>query len=263
MSREHQRLIALLTDFGTRDWYVAAMKAVILSRCPSARLIDITHEVPPQDIIAGAFTISAAAPWFPRGTIFVAVVDPDVGSHRALLAARADGCYFLGPDNGLLALSLERARQLTIVRLKRHRSWLRDLSHTFHARDILAPVAAYLACGGSFTQLGVAMTRLAPLPLPRVQRDGRRLIGHIVHVDRFGNLITNLPGEVFTPRVGAHAILRYKGRRVRMVSSYAAGRPHELIAIVGSLRLVELAVKGGSAALAFNARRGECVTLVS
>lgn len=152
--------MALLSDFGTSDWYVAAMKGVICSRAPGVRLVDITHEIPPQDVSAGAFTLAAAALWFPSGTVFVAVVDPGVGGRRALLAACADGHYFLGPDNGLLSVSLERAKRLRIVQLTNTRYWLKPTSRTFHGRDILAPVAAYLAVGGSLDRLGAPVKRM-------------------------------------------------------------------------------------------------------
>ncbi len=278
-------LVVLLSDFGMRDWYVAAMRGVILSRCPRAQLLDITHEVPPQDIIAGAFTLAAAAPWFPHGTVFVAVVDPGVGSDRALLAARADGRFFVGPDNGLLALTLRNAKPLTIVQLTNRRYWLKDVSRTFQGRDIIAPVAAYLASGGSLARLGRSLRRMTPLSLPAPERRGRTVSGHIVHIDAFGNLITNLPASYLGPaerptrpmlhphlsshRVGVHPHLssrvgvRYQRQAVRMVSSYADGRPQELVAMVNALGLVELAIREGSAAWTFNAKRGDQVELTT
>ena len=252
-------LVVLLTDFGTRDWYVAALKGVILSRAPHAQVVDITHEVPPQDIVAGAFTLAAAAPWFPPETVFLAVVDPGVGGGRALLAARADDRYFLGPDNGLLALSLRRLARPAIVRLTNRRYWLAPVSRTFHGRDILAPVATYLALGGALQSLGPAVRRIHATPLPPVRRRGRTVEGRIVHIDAFGNLITNLPALSLRRR-GAR--LRYQDRNARVVSSYGQGRPSELIAIAGSLGLVELAVREGSAARTFNATRHEQVQLL-
>ena len=250
-------LIALLTDFGTRDWYVAAVRGVILSRCPNARLVDITHEIPPQDVIAGAFTLAAAAPWFPPGTIFLSIVDPGVGSDRALLAARADARYFVGPDNGLLSLTLAEAKRLTVVRLTRRRYWLRTVSSTFHGRDIMAPVAAHLASGVPLTRLGVAWRRPASLDLPAVERHGRTFTGHLAHLDAFGNLITNLPGSLLK----SGSSIRYQRHAVRVVSSYAEGRPQELVALVNALGLVELAIREGSAAWTYNAKRGERVEL--
>ena len=256
-------LVALLTDFGTRDWYVATLKGVILSRCPDARLVDITHEVPPQDVLAGAFTLAAAAPWFPVGTVFLAVVDPEVGTDRALLAARADGRYFVGPDNGLLTMCLARAQHTSVVRLRNRRYWLTQVSQTFHGRDIMAPVAAYLACGGSLSRLGTPMRHIRQPPLPLVQRRGRTIHGAVVHIDAFGNLITNMPAALLAgTRGSARVALRYKDRGARVVSSYAEGRPRELIAVAGSLGLVELAVREGSAAWVFDAKRGDPVELM-
>jgi S-adenosylmethionine hydrolase len=253
-------VVALLTDFGTRDWYVAAIRGVILSRCPRVRLLDVTHEIPPQDVVSGAFTLAAAAPWFPRGTVFVAVVDPGVGGPRALLAARADSRYFIGPDNGLLAQALARARRCRVVRLTNRRYWLTDVSPTFHGRDIMAPVAAYLAAGGSLGRLGIPLSRVLPLDLPTPQRRGRRLAGRIIHIDGFGNLITNLPASALESggRLAGPTV-RYQRRPVRVVSSYGEGRARELIALANSQGVIELAVHAGSAARMFNARRGDCV----
>ena len=256
------KVIALLTDFGTRDWYVAAMKGVMLSQAPRAQLIDITQEIPPQDILAGAFILASVASWFPPGTIFVAVVDPGVGGDRALLAARADDRYFIGPDNGLLAWSLERAKRATIVRLTNRRYWLKEVSRTFQGRDIMAPVAAYLARGVRLHQLGTPIERVVPLILPTIQRHERSIEGRLLHIDAFGNLVTNLPETVLRGNKSAGQMrLRYKDRSARMVSSYKEGAANELIAVVGSLRLIELAMKEGSAAWVCNARRGDPVEL--
>ena len=260
MSRR-PRLVALLTDFGMRDWYVAALKGVLLSRAPRARLVDITHEIPPQDVVAGGFTLAAAAPCFPPGTVFLAVVDPGVGTGRALLAARADGRCFVGPDNGLLAPSLARARARTVVTLTERRYWGPSISRTFHGRDILAPVAAYLARGGSLRRLGPLRTRLTPLLVPRVVERAGLVQGAIVHIDAFGNLITNLEAKRWLPlRHSARRVtLRCRGRRAAVVSSYADGRPGRLVAVAGSLGLMELAIPLGSAAAVLRARRGDAV----
>ena len=260
-ARSPRPIIALLTDYGTRDWYAAVMKAIILSRVPHAQLVDITHEIPPQDVTAGAFILAAAVAWFPAGTIFVCVVDPRVGSRRALLAAEADGRYFLGPDNGLLSLALARARRRRIIRLTNHRLWLPAISRTFHGRDILAPVAASLACGGSWRRLGTPVHQIQTLEAfhtPLVHRAGA-LHGRIVHIDRFGNLITNLPATRKTSANPETSRVHYRGRAIRVVSSYDRGRPREPIAVIGSLGMIELAVRNGSAAKRLNARRGDPV----
>lgn len=252
-------LIVLLSDFGTRDWYVPVLKGVILSRAPAVRLVDLTHEIPPQDILAGAFTLAATAPWFPKGAVFLCVVDPSVGSRRVLLAARADGQFFVGPDNGLLGLTLERATQATIVQLTQRRFWLTPISRTFHGRDILAPVAAHLATGGRLAALGRSVRQTAPLLLPRVQQRDRTVTGEIVHIDAFGNLITNLDAARWLSRRGS---LRFHRRHVPWVSSYSEGEPEQLIALVNALGLVELAIREGSAAWSVNAKRGDKVELL-
>lgn len=248
--------IACLTDFGTRDWYAGTLKGVLLSRAPGIPILDLSHDIPPYDVRAGALALAAAAPWFPRRTVFLAVVDPGVGSDRALLAAEADGRYFVGPDNGLLMLALTQARRRRIVHLARPRYWLPGVSRTFHGRDILAPVAAHLARGGSLLALGPPVRPRVPLPWPAPQRTGRRWAGRIVHIDAFGNLITNLPGSA-----ASGSVVRCRGRRVPVVSSYAAGRAGRLAAVVNSLGLVELAVPGASAATRLRAQREDAVAL--
>ena len=249
-------VIALLTDFGTQDWYVGALRGVLLSRCPQARLLDISHDIPPQDVLAGAFTLAAVAPWFPPGTVFLAVVDPGVGSARALLAARAHGQCFIGPDNGLLTLALARAVRPTIVRLTNRRYWAADLSRTFHGRDVLATVAAAVVSGVPLARLGVPLARLTPLEMPIPRRRGRALTGAVIHIDAFGNLITNLPASALA---GGRAAVRYQRRPVRVVSSYTQGNAQELIAVVNSQGLVELAIREGSAARVFHVKRGDHV----
>lgn len=259
MASRRTPLIGLLTDFGTRDWYVASLKGVIAALCPRARVIDITHEIPPQDVTAGAWNIAAAAPWFPPRTIFACVVDPGVGTARPLLAAQADEQFFIGPDNGLLSLVLARAGRRKVIRLTNPVYWLKEINQTFHGRDIIAPVAAHLARGVGLGSLGVPATRYQPLPLPVLRQTARRLIGQIVYIDTFGNLITNLPvGVLGSSRRGT---VRYRRAPVRMVSSYADGRSGDLIAVPGSLGYVELAVRNGSAAARCQAKRGDQVEL--
>ncbi len=251
-------VVGLLTDFGMRDWYVASMKGVILSQCPRVQLVDITHEIPPQDVVAGAFVLAAAVPWFPRGAAIVGVVDPGVGSARALLAAEVDGRYVLGPDNGLLALTLEQATRKRVVRLTRSRYWLPEISRTFHGRDILAPVAAQLLRGVALARLGVAVRRVRPLALPPIRQRAGRRDGAVVHIDSFGNLVTNLPGGLLD---GERTTVRYRKRPVRVVSSYGDGRPRELVALVGSLGFIELSVRDDSAAKRVGGSRGDPVVL--
>ena len=253
-------LIGLLTDFGTSDWYVACLKGVIAAMCPRARIIDLTHDIPPQDVTAGAWNLAAAAPWFPPRTIFACVIDPGVGTVRPLLAAQADEQIFIGPDNGLLSLVLARARRRTLIRLTNPAYWLKDVSQTFHGRDIVAPVAAHLARGVRLASLGVPVTRYQPLPLPVLRQTAGCLIGQVVYIDTFGNLITNLPAAALTS--SRRPTVRYHRAPARMVSSYGDGRSGELIAVAGSLGYVELAIPNASAAARYWARRGDRVELL-
>lgn len=252
-------LIALLTDFGSRDWYVPCVKGVILSLCPLARLLDITHEVPPFDRVAGAVILHAAAAWLPPGTICVCVVDPGVGTARRVLAAQADGRLFVGPDNGVLSLVLSRATRRRIVHVTNRAYWLPRISQTFHGRDIMGPVGAHLARGVALSRLGPPTMRYASLPIPAPQRMGNTLQGRVLYIDRFGNLITNLPAARLAPR--RPPTVRYRSRRCRIVSSYGAGTRGELIAVAGSTGYIELATSQGSAGAACRANVGDRVTL--
>lgn len=250
-------LVALLTDFGTRDWYVACVKGVILRLCPGAHLLDITHDLPPFDILGGAFTLAAAAPWLPLGTVCACVVDPGVGMARRILAAQVGGRVFIGPDNGLLALLLARATRRRIVHVTNRAYWLPHVSRTFHGRDIMAPVAAHVARGVPLSRLGPTISRYTALPLPPLTRTATTITATIGYIDRFGNLITTLPAEVLVP--GAR--VTYKSRRCRVVSTYGAGQPGELIAVAGSTGYIEVAVRNGSAATCCRARVGDRVEM--
>jgi len=231
-------IITLLTDFGTRDSYVAEMKGVLLSRAPDAVLVDVTHEIPPGDVLAGQYVLARTWQRFPAGTVHLAVVDPGVGSERRALAAAAGGHGFVAPDNGLLTPVLAGA---TIVALPEPTG----AAPTFHGRDLFAPAAAALALGTAIEALGVTIhdpVRRSP-PEP-TERDGA-MIGHVVYVDRFGTLVTNLPGAAAARArvvwIGAHTIgpLRH---------SFSDVRPGVPLALVGSGGALEIAVRGGSAA---------------
>ncbi len=251
-------LVGLLSDFGTRDWYVAAVKGVVLTRCPHAALVDITHEVPPQDVVAGSLVLAAALPWLPLGSVVLACVDPGVGTGRRIVAAHADGRFLVGPDNGLLWPALGQARTWRAVDVTACRQRLAVRSRTFESRDVMAPVAAALARGTPLARLGPPVRRLVPLPQPAVAGRRGRWHGQVIHVDAFGNLLTNLPGRLVR-RAGV--MVRCRSRHARVVSSYGRGRRGEVIAVVGGVGLVELAVRDGSAARALRAGRGTAVEL--
>jgi S-adenosylmethionine hydrolase len=193
-------LLTLLTDFGTRDYYVAAVKGTVLRLAPGTHVVDISHEVPPGDIAEGAFLLAAAAPAFPAGTVHLAVVDPGVGSQRRILAAETAAARFLAPDNGLLTTVLPGAR---VVSVERQDLFLQGAAATFHGRDRFAPVAAFLLGGGAVADLGPAIADPMLLDRPQPHREAGLLAGMVVHIDRFGNLVTDIPAEWLPAAVAA------------------------------------------------------------
>jgi hypothetical protein len=186
----------LTTDFGTRDWFVGTMKAVILGIHPRTNVVDITHEIPPGDIRAGAFALLASCRYFPKGTVHAAVVDPGVGSQRRAIAVRTTNGFFVGPDNGVLSWALAREKIKTVRFLENRRYFLEPVSRTFHGRDIFALVAAHLSRGLSATRLGPELKDFVRLPWPPTTRQRGAVQGEIVHIDHFGNAITNIEEEL-------------------------------------------------------------------
>lgn len=243
-------LITLTTDFGGDSPYVAAMKGVILGLNPRARLIDLSHQIPPQDICFVAFFLRASIPCFPSEAIHLVVVDPGVGTERALLYVEVDGHRLLAPDNGCwTALIGPGSRPPIVFRLTERRFWRPTVSSTFHGRDILAPVAAHLSLGEDPRNLGPIVDDWVRLDSKPAIIEPGRLVGEVIFVDHFGNLITNIPGVAFIAladkrveiMVGDHEI----SRRVR---TYGEAEQGTLIALVSSADLLEVAVTGGSAA---------------
>jgi hypothetical protein len=255
-------IITLTTDFGTSGPYVAAMKGVILTLNPQVRIVDVSHQIAPQNIEEGALCLASVHRFFPAGTIHVAVVDPGVGSARRLLCVLMHDQLFLAPDNGLLTWSARGATKIDRVELSEPRFWRSSVSATFHGRDMLAPTAAHLSLGVSPNQLGRRVTGWVELRWPAPVRTGTQLIGEVLAVDHFGNLITNLaesdlqlpPGVV--PRVSCCGV--DIGRLSRTYSDVAEG---ELVAVIGSSELLEIAVRQGNAAERLRARRGSPVML--
>jgi S-adenosylmethionine hydrolase len=243
------RLIALLTDFGLQDHFVGVMKGVIAGIAPAARVVDLCHEVQPQEIDQARFLLRASRPYFPKGTIFVCVVDPGVGTERRALCVEAGGQVFIGPDNGLftepLAEKGARARAIT-----NPQAMLPDVSRTFHGRDVFAPAAAHIAAGLRPSQLGKLVRDPVRLPPLDPVRTGRRFwTGKVMHIDRFGNLITNLPAQEFLPPAvrGIQASAGF-ARISRVADAYAAAPDGELFLIAGSCGTVEISMKQASAA---------------
>jgi len=247
---------ALLTDFGHQDPFVGVMKGVLAGRCPEAQVIDLCHEVPRQDVRAGALHLLAAVPYFPDGTLFVCVVDPGVGSRRRVLWARGERHAFLFPDNGLLSWA-ERVEPLREVRkVSSKRVMLRPVSSTFHGRDIFAPAAAALLRGLDPALLGPRIASRVRLRFPVPRGSKRGLRGEILGLDRFGNAVTNLRrGDV--PRGAALFVGDRPVGPLRR--AYASVRPGRPAVVVGSAGFIELSVRDGSFAERFNAGAGEAV----
>lgn len=248
--------IVLLTDFGRTDAFVGTMKGVILSRCPGAQLVDLTHEVAPQDIRRAAFLLMDAVPYFPDGSLFVSVVDPGVGSARPILWARSGRHSFLAPDNGLLSWVDRREPLKDLRRVENDELFLKPVSATFHGRDVFAPVAAALANGLEPARLGPRVRRIRRIPFPAPRRRGPTVRGEILLIDRFGNALTNLaPGDL--PR-GAR--LRHRGAELGPVRThYAAVDAGAALAVLGSSGFVELAVRDGNFARDAGAATGDLV----
>ena len=239
-------MISLLTDFGTADYYVGAVKGAILSVNPSAVIVDITHEIPPQDVAAGAFTLLAAYKTFPAGTIHVAVVDPGVGSTRRPIIVSANGQFFVGPDNGLFTYIYDREPSHRIIHVTADRFFRPEPSTTFHGRDIFAPVAAALSNGVAIEEFGAEIND--EIRLPSLETPLR-----IIHIDRFGNCVTNITRD----RLDSESLI-INGRTIREFRQfYGEGDNESLFAIWGSAGFLEISVNGGSAARVLGANRGD------
>jgi S-adenosylmethionine hydrolase len=245
-------LVTLLTDFGAGSGYPAQMKAVILSRLPAACVVDVSHEVPHFDVLAGALLLEACVPWFPREAVHCAVVDPGVGTaRRAICVVDPEGRRLVGPDNGLLTPFLGPGARVRELAPGAHAPPPR--SATFHGRDLFAPVAAWLAGGGDAERLGPAADDPVRLAWPGAARDGDAVRGEVVAADGFGNLLTSVREEDLP---GGALDVEVAGRAARLVRTYGDGAPGELVALVGSSGRLELAVREGSAARALGAARG-------
>lgn len=240
-------VITLLTDFGTADYYVGAVKGAILSVNPDAVIVDITHEVPAQDIETGAFLLLAAYKTFPRGTVHVAVVDPGVGSTRRPIIVSAGDQFFVGPDNGIFSYIEPPHRTFHVTAEKYFRP---DPSSTFHGRDIFAPVAAALSTGVSPEQFGLEINDVVKLPSLETPL-------RIIHIDRFGNCVTNITGEKFEG-------LTLNGRTISVLRNFYGEAPvGEIFAIWGSAGFLEISMNGGSAAQVLSAKRGDPIYLAT
>lgn len=257
-------IVALLSDFGTRDHYAGTMKAVVLGVCPDATLVDIGHEIPPHDILAGALELAACYRYFPAGSIFLVVVDPGVGSTRRGIAADVGDYRLVAPDNGVLTAVFRETPPKRVVELSERKYARPTVSRTFEGRDRFAPAAGWLAKGIGLASLGRTITDhvLLDIPEPTVGADGVR--GEVVRVDRFGNLITNIDRRQFEKVAagGAVAVAVEAHAIPRLVDTYAEAAPGETCALFGSTDHLEIAVRAGSAAERFGLGRGATVTVL-
>lgn len=259
------KVITLLTDFGTRDHYVAAVKGVILSRYPEVTIVDISHEVPPQDVAEAAYLLSCCWREFPESTVHLAVVDPGVGGERKPMALSAAGQYFVGPDNGIFTYVLREttawvAREITDEKLFR-----RPQSPVFHGRDIFAPAAAALASGYNFENIGPLIDNPVELPLAEVLAEPNEIQAEVIHVDRFGNAVTNvrashLEAAGITPE---NMKLEISGKSVNAFFSHYAQGSESPFALFGSGGYLEIAIKNGSAAEQTGTARGQRIVIKS
>jgi S-adenosylmethionine hydrolase len=256
-------VIALTTDFGTAGPYVAAMKGVILGINPDARLVDVSHEIAPQNIREAALCLSQVVPYFPPGTIHVVVVDPGVGSNRRLLCVRMHDQVFLAPDNGVLSWSARGAGTIERFELSESQFWRSQISSTFHGRDILAPAAAHLSLGITPGQLGRPVVDWERLPWPEPSSIPGGLEGELLAVDRFGNLITNIGESALSIAVASAGRVVCGATEIGSLGrTYSDVLEGELTALVGSSGLVEIAVRNGNAAARLGAGPGTRVRVL-
>lgn len=240
-------VIALLTDFGLQDGYVGIIKGAIACINPYLTVIDIAHEIPPQNIAAGRFCLMNAYPFLPNGTVYVAVIDPGVGSRRRGVAIQFSQGYLVGPDNGLFGGVLSLSQAIAAVELTNPNYWrVRDPSLTFHGRDIFASVGAHLASGISLNVLGTSISpdSLIELPLKEVIMTANHIHGCIQYIDRFGNLITNISGKLVRDHNWSVEIAK---QQIKTALTYSEVTREELVSFIGSHGWVEIAVNGGSA----------------
>lgn len=253
-------LIALLTDFGTKDYFVGAMKGAILSMNEDAKIIDITHEILPHDIRAASFTLRACYKNFPRKTIFIAVVDPGVGSNRRLILIETDNYYFVAPDNGLLSFVFDENSNFRVFELTNKKFFAEKISQTFHGRDILAPVAAHLSNGTQPNEFGDEIKDFTYRETARPRKiSDEKLEAEIIHIDRFGNLITNfeqtnLP-ESFRLEIGTKKI-------EKLQSFFAEAERGEVFMIFGSAGFLEVVAFRDSAANLLDAKIGQEILII-
>ncbi|MTI88553.1 MAG: SAM-dependent chlorinase/fluorinase [Balneolaceae bacterium] len=257
------QIITLTTDFGLQDYYVSAMKAVMLGLAPEARLIDVSHDIPPQDIMAGAWVIRNSALLFPEGTVHLVVVDPGVGTSRNPIALKIEDQFFVGPDNGIFSLFYDEF-EVEAYKLNKKEFWREHPSNTFHGRDVFAPVAAHLGNGTPIGQLGDPVDDLVTYhwAVPLADKDG--LQGWIVHIDRFGNLVTNIPDDLVKDTIDSGEVKIYVGNTMlaKFVNTFGEVEEGEPAAYIGSSGMLEIGINKGNASKMLSVDKGAQISIV-
>jgi len=252
-------IITLLTDFGTKDHYVASMKGVVLSINPQCTLIDITHHVEPHDIEAGAFILSNAYSSFPKGTIHLCVVDPGVGGPRRPILVVTQNYFFVGPDNGLFTIALWKEKVKQVVALTNQKYIFSQVSTTFHGRDLFAPVAGHLSLGVKPNAFGKEVHSWTKLIFNKPRIEGKKLIGEVLHVDAFGNLISNIDEKQLLHFVKDQPFIIKTDKRIikGLKRGYWEGKKGEAMALFGSGGFLELSVREGRAQKILKVKKGD------
>ncbi len=257
------KIITLTTDFGQQDYYVGAMKAVILGIAPDVRLVDISHEIPSYDIMAGSWVLKNSAMLYPPDTIHVVVIDPGVGTQRHPVALRIEDQFFVGPDNGIFSF-ISSDKEFEAVLLTNKDYWLNTPSNTFHGRDIFAPVAAHLSRGIDLSELGEPLDELVTYrrTLPISDKDG--IQGWVIHIDKFGNLITNLSASLIDERTKDKNIKLYVGNTIldEIVATFGSVPEGEPAAYIGSSGMLEVGINKGNAEQMLGVQKGAQISLV-
>lgn len=254
-----KRFITLLTDFGDQDSYVAEMKGVILSINPEAEIVQTTQKVKPGNIRQGAYLLGRYFGYYPEGTVHLAVVDPGVGTERSPLLVETRRRFFVGPDNGLLSYVLEKEKPDIIIKLTNEKYQLPSVSQTFHGRDLFAPVAAYLSLGVDPREFGPELREIERIPIPEPELKGDRIEGEVVHIDRFGNAVMNIPVEMLAG-VDRFVTMSVKGRKIdRFARTYQEGKGSDLFVVVGSGGTLEISSFGERAAAKLDLSPGDKV----
>jgi S-adenosylmethionine hydrolase len=257
-------LITLTTDFGLRDPYVAEMKAVILRICPAATIVDITHQIEKFNIRTGAYTLAAAAPYFPNGAIHVAVVDPGVGTKRQAILVQTESSCYIGPDNGVLALAARSQDIKHVYKITNKKLMLQNVSDTFHGRDIFAPAAAHRANGVPSAEFGPEIHKIVTPTFAKINKEKNAVVGEVIYVDGFGNIITNLRAKELKPiKVKERVNLKLADAKLdlKLCKTYAQAKIRKPLAVLGSHGFLEISINQGDAAGTFKTKVGDKIKL--